>query len=61
RNVQQAATGTAQVTAYLGELTCATSQAGESATGMLSATQALAAEARTLRVEVDGFLKGIRG
>jgi len=60
RNVQQAAAGTAQVTSYLGDLTMAASEAGSSAGGMLTATQALVAEARTLRSEVDGFLAGIR-
>ncbi|MCR6630818.1 MAG: cache domain-containing protein [Magnetospirillum sp.] len=60
RNVQQAAAGTAQVTSYLGQLTMATAEAGNSAGGMLSATQALVVEARTLRSEVDGFLAGIR-
>ncbi|MGE5478776.1 MAG: methyl-accepting chemotaxis protein [Bacteroidales bacterium] len=60
RNVQQAAAGTAQVTSCLGQLTMATSEAGSSAGGMLNATQALVAEARTLRTEVDSFLSGIR-
>ncbi len=60
RNVQQAAEGTAQVTSYLGQLTMAASEAGNSAGGMLTATQALVVEARTLRSEVDGFLAGIR-
>jgi methyl-accepting chemotaxis protein len=60
RNVQEAAAGTAQVTSYLGQLTMATAEAGTSAGGMLSATQALVKEARTLRTEVDGFLAGIR-
>ena len=60
RNVQEAAAGTAQVTSYLGHLTMATSEAGNSAGGMLSATQALMQEARSLRQEVDSFLSGIR-
>ncbi|MGE5514556.1 MAG: methyl-accepting chemotaxis protein [Bacteroidota bacterium] len=61
RNVQQAAAGTAMVTSGLSQLSMAASEAGDSAAGMLTATQALVAEARTLRSEVDGFLGGIRG
>jgi methyl-accepting chemotaxis protein len=60
RNVGQAAAGTAEVTSYLNQLTMATAEAGEAASGMMTATHALSTEATTLRSEVDGFLAGIR-
>ena len=60
RNVQEAASGTSQVTNYMGELSQATGEAGLSATGMLTSTQSLVEEARTLRGQVQGFLANIR-
>ena len=60
RNVHQAAAGTTLVTQYMSELSGATSQAGTSANSMLSSTQSLADEARSLRTEVQAFLSNIR-
>ena len=60
RNVQQAATGTREVSNFLTQVTMATGEAGASATGMLSATQALMAEAQALRGEVQDFLVSVR-
>ncbi len=61
RAVQQAASGTSEVSGSIGAVSSAVEQTGEQAAHVLSAANALTAEADRLSHEVERFLAEIRG
>jgi methyl-accepting chemotaxis protein len=60
RNVQQAATGTSDVSANIGNVNQGAAQTGAAASQVLSAADALTAQADELQREVQGFLSSVR-
>ncbi|MDO8608330.1 MAG: cache domain-containing protein [Phaeospirillum sp.] len=60
RNVQEAASGTQEVTAVLGQLSAATAEAGGSADTVLDIASRLSNEAGSLESEVHSFMDSIR-
>ncbi|WP_376968062.1 methyl-accepting chemotaxis protein (plasmid) [Azospirillum sp. A26] len=60
RNVQQAATGTQQVSGIVGTVTLATGETGAAARQVLGSAGSLSQQAETLRVNVDRFLSSIK-
>jgi methyl-accepting chemotaxis protein len=60
RNVQHAASGTAEVSSNIVGVSQASSDAGNAASEVLTASAGLRREADTLRQEIDTFLAGIR-
>ena len=58
--MQQAASGTQEVTSNITGVSQAASVTGESASSVLRASNELSAEATKLRQAVDGFLSGVR-
>ncbi|WP_181847739.1 methyl-accepting chemotaxis protein [Thalassospira profundimaris] len=61
RNVSQAAHGTSQVTATIGDVTTSTGMVGDAASEVAEASRDLTGQAASLREQVDGFLREIRG
>ena len=59
-NVQQAASGTREVTANIGGVTQAAGETGQATGQVVSAAGELAEHSKTLRGEVDKFLKTVR-
>jgi methyl-accepting chemotaxis protein len=60
RNVQQAASGTREVSGNIDQVRAAASEAGTAAGRVLTASEGVASQGRTLRGQVDGFLRAIR-
>ena len=60
RSVNQAATGTSQVTDAIGTVSAAATQTGGSARRMLTAADVLTEQADALSTEVGGFLREVR-
>jgi methyl-accepting chemotaxis protein len=60
RNVQEAASGTAQVAANIGNVNAAAGKTGTASSLVLTSAQALSSEGAHLRKEVDCFLARIR-
>jgi len=60
RNVDQAATGTQDVSSNITGVTQAASETGQSAGQILTASQELSLQSETLKSEVDKFLVQIR-
>jgi methyl-accepting chemotaxis protein len=59
-NIQQAANGTAEVSANIADVTQSSEQTGEAAHGMRSAADLLVGEAEFLKHEVENFLASVR-
>ena len=59
-NVQQAATGTKDVTSHIGGVSQSASQVGESAGEVRDAASAMAEQSKTLKAEVERFLAEVR-
>jgi methyl-accepting chemotaxis protein len=60
RNVQQAATGTLQVSAKIADVQRGVDESGSAASQVLSAAQSLSGESTRLRAELDRFMQNIR-
>ena len=60
RNIQQASTGTAEVTSNVHGLTESASVSGQSSEQVLTAASELAKQMSTLGEQVDNFLKEVR-
>jgi methyl-accepting chemotaxis protein len=60
RNVQQAASGTQEVSANIGGVTDAAAETGTAAGQVLSSAQSLSREAISLKEIVASFLEGVR-
>jgi methyl-accepting chemotaxis protein len=60
RNVQQAAHGTTQVSAHIGDVEQGASETGSASTQLYSAAQSLAKESGRLKQEVGKFLETVR-
>ena len=60
RNIQQAATGTEEVTSNTAEVTTSVSQTGETANIVLGIADELAEQSNQLRDQVSSFLTSIR-
>jgi methyl-accepting chemotaxis protein len=61
RNVQQTAEGSREVSTSVSEVMRAADETGSAAKDVLAAAGALMHQATTLRGEVDGFLRSVRG
>jgi methyl-accepting chemotaxis protein len=60
RNIQHAAGGTSEVSSNIVGVSTASAEAGEAASAVLNASDALRKEAEGLRSEIDAFLTNIR-
>jgi methyl-accepting chemotaxis protein len=61
RNIQQAATGTQQVTTHIGGVNDAARAVGAHASNVLGAASSLTGQSHMLRSEVERFITKVRG
>jgi methyl-accepting chemotaxis protein len=60
RNVQQAAVGTQEVSSNISGVTLAAGETGKSASQVLDGSRSLSEQSKTLKIQIDAFLKNVK-